>query len=391
MSEERIVQLERELAEERDKNNRLQEQIKKLQTANVTLQLQTEEEEELITNKLIKKLSQLKHEKEQLLQQVEQEEELLTNTLQQKLQRLREEKISIENQLEVDKEYITNKLQKQLDAVIQEKNAMERKVEQERSEVISQLMTSLEKIRDSFKNQHFDQQEKELIEHLTEQVEALHTAQQKFAVEKEQYRQKNAELRLELSRLESENFVLEQKIKREHEKQAQISTDVAKTEFSLEMEEERHFNALSKLPQHQNLTQSPLIARRRSIGHTSTFDRARSSSLPVTHFSEMHIPNIHHQHHPDLNRTSPRQSPRQSPRGLHVTSGHHHVNSLPTYANDVSQNPLLSTSPTKISPQAARKERSVSLLKTLQSPRERSNSNTSTGSTSASDTEEEKK
>lgn len=238
-----------------------------------------------------------------------------------------------------------------------------------------------------------------MIEHLTEQLEQLNEAQQKYAGEKETYREKNAELRHELARLESENFVLEQKIKREQEKQQQNLTEVAKEEFDLEIEEERHFNALSKSP-------SSGTGRRRSLGHPGA-DRARSGSLPMSQLGQENSLQFDMDGRPHL---SPRLSPRQSPRAIPVPHAHslshpthhaphhaphhnhHHVNSLPTYpTSDVNNNPLLSTSPTKISPQASRKDRSLSLIKAMQSPREpreRSNSNTSTGSTSASDTEE---
>ncbi|KAL0483149.1 hypothetical protein AKO1_014814 [Acrasis kona] len=364
--EERIKQLEKELSDERDKNARAEEKIKKLQNANVTLQLQTEEEEELITNKLMKKLKQLKDEKETILQQVEQEEELLTNTLQQKLVRLRDEKIAIENQLEVDKEYITNKLHKQMDVLIQEKNTLEKNIEQERTEVLNHLTSALKTIRETFKAG--DATEKDLIECLKDQVESLSNVQQQYGQEKERYRDRNTELQLELNRLQGDNFVLEQKIKREHEKQLEITKDIGKNEFDMEMEDERHFNH-SKSPQNQ--------MRKLSLSG-SNMDRSRSASLPLGLVPEqVQVDNI-----------SPRRSPRTIPHAHAHIHAHHHVTSLPVHLDGHSNNPLLSTSPTKMTPQVCTKDRRPSLIQSLRSPRSRSNSS---GSVSSDNEEDGKK
>lgn len=396
----RITQLELELDSEKKKNEKLLEKIQKLQSANLNLQLQVEEEEELITNKLIKKLDRLKKEKEHIVQQVEQEEELLTNTLHKKLQTLKNEKMVIENQLEQDKKYIINRLQRQYDLVVAEKNNMERKIEQERSEALSQLRDTLNKIR-SYSMQDVSAEENDLLESLSEQVVALQQLQDKFMKDKDNYMDKNEQLKKELNRLESENFLLEQKIRREKEKMELINTDNARAAYNLEMFSERKFNHVPS--SHGG---GDAHGRKRTRSYTgNNANRTRSTSMPpAAHIAPATKMQKQQEHSftlalngsvrssPDISpRASPGRSapvsPRMSPR-LHISSlATGTPSSLPSrtssymYASSPLRNPYEDStdqikkldlpSPTKMSPQHSPRTFQTKLkMSSMMSPRE---------------------
>jgi len=73
-------------------------------------------------------LEDLQKEKNDLLIEVEREEEYLTNTLQKKMEKLQQEKVALENKLEIEEESIVNRLQKQLNELKDEKDELEQKV-----------------------------------------------------------------------------------------------------------------------------------------------------------------------------------------------------------------------------------------------------------------------
>jgi len=87
-----------------------------------------EAEEEYITNTLFKRLEDLQNEKNDLVLEVEREEEYLTNTLQKKLELLQQDKVALENKLEIEEESIVNRLQKQLNELNHEKDELEQKL-----------------------------------------------------------------------------------------------------------------------------------------------------------------------------------------------------------------------------------------------------------------------
>lgn len=91
-----------------------------------------------------------------------------------------------------------------------------------------------------------DQSNKDVVQKLIEQVEILNREQRRLAHDSEKYRQKNLALLKEYSRLESENFILEQKILREKEKRKEIESQKLKDEFDLEISSEREFNQTIK-------------------------------------------------------------------------------------------------------------------------------------------------
>lgn len=112
---ERIKQLEEELEIQIAKNTELEAKNEELKRNLVKIQLNTEAEEEFISNSLWKRIEKLKREKQELLVQLEQEEEMITNTLSRKLTKLQKEKVEMEIALENEQELIVNRLQKQLD------------------------------------------------------------------------------------------------------------------------------------------------------------------------------------------------------------------------------------------------------------------------------------
>jgi hypothetical protein len=119
---------------------------------------------------------------------------------------------------------------------------------------------------------------------------------------------KNEELKKELNRLESENFLLEQKIRREKEKMDTIQTDNARNTFNMDILSERNFNAA---PDRE------YVGRKRARSTVGS-SRHRSSSMPPSaHRAEINkLPIPESNNHGTLSspEVSPRRSPRQSPR-----------------------------------------------------------------------------
>ena len=112
---EKIKQLEDELETQIAARAELEAKNDELKRNLVKMQLNTEMEEEYISNSLLKRIEKLKSEKQALLVQLEEEEEMITNTLTRKLNKLQKEKVEMEIALENEQELIVNRLQKQLD------------------------------------------------------------------------------------------------------------------------------------------------------------------------------------------------------------------------------------------------------------------------------------
>eukprot|EP01112_Ceratiomyxa_fruticulosa_P016491 TRINITY_DN4993_c0_g1_i1.p1 TRINITY_DN4993_c0_g1~~TRINITY_DN4993_c0_g1_i1.p1 ORF type:complete len:430 (+),score=88.52 TRINITY_DN4993_c0_g1_i1:466-1755(+) len=210
-AEEIINELKKELAVEKQKYKAAQEEIRTLKQDFVAQQAAGEQEEEGRINKLSKHLAQLVKEKESLALAVEQEEEYLTNTLGKKLADLQREKVDLENQLEQEEEFITNKLHKQLATVLEEKKVLEKRLEEE-----GHSGPALEK-----------------------QIEVL-TART-IDLEK-----KILQLKEEVIKLKTENFILTQKIKMDHEKLVTLNQEKTKLLANLEIGGERIFNVKNK-------------------------------------------------------------------------------------------------------------------------------------------------
>jgi hypothetical protein len=108
-------------------------------------------------------------------------------------------------------------------------------------------------------------------------VAALQAMQEKFLKDKEDYIQKNEQLRKELNRLESENFLLQQKIRHEKEKMEIINSDNARVTFNMEIFSERKFNHSPAV----SSSISEYNSRRRNCAFLNrSASRTRSSLLP---------------------------------------------------------------------------------------------------------------
>ena len=86
---------------------------------------------------MIKHVNKLKKEKEDILSEVEKEEEYISNTLQKKLQQVLQDKIELENRLEQEQEYIVHKLQNQLISLTNEKRNIIEQLEQSKSQLLT--------------------------------------------------------------------------------------------------------------------------------------------------------------------------------------------------------------------------------------------------------------
>ena len=200
-------------------------------------------------------------------------------------------------------------------------------------------------------------EDRDILESLSEQVTTLAQLQEKFMKDKEEFIEKNEKLRKELNRLESENFLLEQKIRREREKMELINTDNARAAYNLELFSERKFNHIpSSLSPPNDGGHGPTRARALSLYNVSS--RSRSSSVPSVPHAPLFAsansnsnnnnnninkaifkaPGDHHHHpHPHplsiplnqnmaaaaaaASRSSPEISPRASPRASPGRSG----------------------------------------------------------------------
>ena len=112
---------------------------------------------------------------------------------------------------------------------------IEKQIEKERSEVIQGVQNILQNIKSSDSNDN-------VLLQLKDQVDILKKEQSRLAQDSDVHREKNLKLLKQYSRLESENFILEQKIKREKEKRREMDSQKLKDEFELEMNSEREFN-----------------------------------------------------------------------------------------------------------------------------------------------------
>lgn len=119
------------------------------------------------------------------------------------------EKIDLENQLEAEEEYIVNKLQKQLNSVTAEKQVLEHQLDKERVELIEKLLSTVQIVKDTMANSRFgskqtkqrkprltfcfgknnssvSESEKELVQTLAQEIQALRNSQKLFEREREE-------------------------------------------------------------------------------------------------------------------------------------------------------------------------------------------------------------
>eukprot|EP01080_Neovahlkampfia_damariscottae_P002438 gene2438-3149_t len=257
-----LEKVKEELKLEKIKNEELNKKLQKMTAANTNLQRVVEEEEDFIANKLTKKLDELQIEKKRLALQVEQEEEALTNNLQKKLDKLKKDKVELELQLEQEEEYIVNKLQKQLYDAMNEKDQLEEQLENERSELISIISSTIQTIEESMDKEG----ESKLFNVLSKQIETLKQQQNVFTVESQEYREKNSKLREEIHHLNSENFLLEQKLSREQKKRESLKLEIMENETEKERFKELHFNLTKMSPRNTRLSPRRSPSPQNSLG-----------------------------------------------------------------------------------------------------------------------------
>ncbi|GAB1597842.1 coiled-coil domain-containing protein 6-like isoform X1 [Argonauta hians] len=255
----------------------LQEENRELRKASVNIQARAEQEEEFICNTLLKKIQSLRKEKEALAMNYEQEEEYLTNDLSRKLMQLRQEKVELEQTLEKEQEYQVNKLMRKiekleadtlakqatLEQLRREKVELENALEQEQESLVNRLWKRMDKLeaekrmlqakldqpvssppspRD-MNNGDTAQNLAQHIEHLRAEVTRL--KQQLMAAQAE-HEEKMAQYAQEERQIREENLRLQRKLQMEMERRESLCRHLSESESSLEMDDERHFNEMTK-------------------------------------------------------------------------------------------------------------------------------------------------
>jgi hypothetical protein len=131
------------------------------------------------------------------------------------------------------------------------------------------------------------EEESHLFELLSKQIENLQHQQNKFTKESQEClcffplnvlkdREKNMKLREEIHHLETENFVLEQKMSREVKRREALKREIMENEMEKERFKELHFNMTKHSP--RNVIPSPRNQRGASpLG----FQVKQTSPLPV--------------------------------------------------------------------------------------------------------------
>lgn len=240
---------------------------------------------------------------------------------------------------------------------------IEKQIEKERSEVLGGVQTILQNIKT-------DQSNNDVVQKLIEQVDILNREQTRLASDSDNYRQKNLKLLKEYARLESENFILEQKIKREKEKRKEMDTQKLQDEFDLEISSEREFNqniksrshslppssqppeVVSQLPGHHHQT-SPLRAsgltpRGNSVSNIEPYVSPRRASFsPAKPPVSLPIPVV------DNNAGLSSSLPNQN--NLLSSSFAERLNQTDPYQARMSTSPRLGTSPLQFVKQSPRK------------------------------------
>ena len=111
---ERNQCLQRELVKEKELNQSLTLELEKLRLLLARNSLETEVEEDFITNKLNKKLQEAVKQKEVLILERDQNEEKISNILHKKMYLMHREKAKLLSEQELEQESIVNKLNRQL-------------------------------------------------------------------------------------------------------------------------------------------------------------------------------------------------------------------------------------------------------------------------------------
>lgn len=278
--ENRVLRME--LDTYRYKCKSLEEDNRELKKARVTIQLMAEQQEEYISNTLLKKIQALKNEKEQLARNYEQEEEYLTNDLSRKLFQLRQEKCELEETLEKEQEYQVNKLMRRieklqgevlskqatLEQLKKDKVELENQLEQEQEALVNRLWKRMDKLEAEKRmlQQKLDQPvsappsprdpqamivDEDTAGNLVQNIQALKAEvtrlQAQLRAAQAEHKEKIVQYAEEERHIREENLRLQRKLQMEIERREQLCRHLSESESSLEMDDERHFNEMSKV------------------------------------------------------------------------------------------------------------------------------------------------
>ncbi|XP_055689334.1 coiled-coil domain-containing protein 6 isoform X2 [Lutzomyia longipalpis] len=280
----------------------LQEENRALRQASVIIQAKAEQEEEYISNTLLKKIQALKKEKETLAHHYEREEECLTNDLSRKLDQLRQEKCKLEQTLEQEQECLVNKLMRKIEKLEAETLAKQTNLEQLRREMI-ELENTLEQEQEALVNKLWKRMDKleaekrslqikldqpvsdptspkyeelaaatngDTASNLSSHIQTLRSEvvrlRANLAAAQKETQEKMAQFAQEerCIGLREENLRLQRKLQLEVERREALCRHLSESESSLEMEEERLYNAdggglLAGMQHHrQRTTSSPV-------------------------------------------------------------------------------------------------------------------------------------
>jgi len=299
--ENRVLRMELETYKLRCKT--VQEENRELRRASVTIQARAEQEEEFISNTLLKKIQSLKKEKETLAMNYEQEEEYLTNDLSRKLIQLRQEKVELEETLEKEQEYQVNKLMRKIDKLENETMAKQATLEELRREKV-ELENALEQEQEALVNRLWKRMdkleaEKRMLQekldqpvssppsprdinngdttgNLTDHIQRLRAEVSRLRNQlisaQAEHVQKMARYAQEERHVREENIRLQRKLQMEIDRREALCRHLSESESSLEMDDERHFNEMTKHRQSGEFTVPQQAASR---------PRTVSSPIPV--------------------------------------------------------------------------------------------------------------
>ncbi|XP_046568800.1 coiled-coil domain-containing protein 6-like [Haliotis rubra] len=304
--ENRVLKMELETYKLKCKS--LQEENRELRKASVNIQAKAEQEEEFISNTLLKKIQSLKKEKETLAMNYEQEEEYLTNDLSRKLMQLRQEKIELEQTLEKEQEYQINKLmrkiekleadtvskQQTLEQLRREKVELENALEQEQESLVNRLWKKMDKLEAEKRllQEKLDQpvsappsprdmNNGDTAHNLMQHIENLRGETNRL---KNQLRQALSEHEEKMAQLEprrephpGENLRLQRRLQLEMERRESLCRHLSESESSLEMDDERHFNEMSK--QHD---MSGHTVRPRTVSSPIPYASSNTTARPLS-------------------------------------------------------------------------------------------------------------
>ncbi|KAL5019049.1 hypothetical protein ScPMuIL_004771 [Solemya velum] len=298
--ENRVLKMELETYKLKCKT--LQEEKRELKKASVSIQARAEQEEEFISNTLLKKIQSLKKEKETLAMNYEQEEEFLTNDLSRKLLQLRHEKVELEQTLEKEQEYQVNKLMRKIEKLERETSTKQITLEQLRREKV-ELENALEQEQEGLVNRLWKRMDKleaekrllqekleqpvtgppsprdinngDTAENLTQHINGLRGEVSKLkgllTAAQTEHEEKMAQYAQEERHIREENLRLQRRLQMEMERRENLCRHLSESESSLEMDDERYFNEMTK---QQDMSTSS--------SHSSVRPRTVSSPIPYS-------------------------------------------------------------------------------------------------------------